>query len=85
MFATSVVLFLVLGFANLILLSKLLEHRTDLPRGENPYGGPSWSWQVNVLFRATYDERGKRLKPWLWVGLALQMLALVAALKSAPL
>ena len=60
-----------------ILLSILLEHRTDIGRGDSRHAGPSWSWQLNVLLHAEYDERGQRVKRWVLALTAVQLVFLV--------
>ena len=65
------------AFANIVLLTKLLEHRTDRSPRENPFGGPSRWWQMNVLVLGRYDAAGERLRRWLWSGLTVQGLLIV--------
>ena len=77
MMTTIVVAFVALILIQVVLISRLSEHRTDIGRGENPGTGPSWSWEVNMFAHAKYDERGQRLKRWILVLAAIQ-LALIA-------
>jgi hypothetical protein len=69
----GLVAFGVFTLVNGVLTYVLMQHRTGLRRGESPSSGPFWAWQVNVFLHAQYDERGRRLKPWIWVVTALQL------------
>jgi hypothetical protein len=74
---------LILAFAAVVLIqtilfSKLSEHRIDIARGDDPAAGPSWIWWENVLLHAKYDERGQRVKRWVFALMAVQLGLLLA-------
>ena len=70
-------IFLGVGLANVVLTGLLMSERTDKrPDKASDDGwihGPSWAWQINVLFYAKYTPRGKMLRRVLMTGLVLQL------------
>jgi hypothetical protein len=69
----------VFTLVNGVLIYILMQHRTDIRRGQSPSSGPSWAGEINLLFHAQYDERGRKLKAWIWVVSALQFVSGVLA------
>jgi hypothetical protein len=63
------------AIVNSILVYVMMQHRVDLRPGQSRSSGPSWSWQLNVLFHAEYDETGERLRRWVGITTALQIVA----------
>jgi len=64
--------FIGIGLFNVILGALLLSERRDQKSGSNPFGGPSWSWQVNLLLHAKYSRRGEVIRKILLLGLVIQ-------------
>jgi hypothetical protein len=79
-FVLAIPLFLVPAVADFALINWLAKYRTDLTPFNSPYEGASSIWQVNVLRPANYNERGKKLLPWLYLSLLITQVCLLAIL-----